>query len=88
MFLCLNLRYIKESENYDRKNNNSNEYSSNINAVMLMMIPMFVMGLIYNSVQGIMPKLTSAGKWPEGQRAYRPWPRPSAVTLLHLCALF
>ena len=29
----------------------------NLIAFLLMMLPMFVMGLIYNSVQGIMPKL-------------------------------
>ncbi|MFL2772237.1 MAG: nitrate/nitrite transporter [bacterium] len=57
MFLCLKYKKLKESNNSSTQASNYKESNSNIYAVMLMMLPMFVMGLIYNSVQGIMPKL-------------------------------
>ena len=57
MFFCLKYKKIKESNNSSTQESNYKESNSNIYAVMLMMLPMFVMGLIYNSVQGIMPKL-------------------------------
>ena len=55
--LSLKYKKIQESNNSSIQKGIDNESNSNIYAVILMMLPMFVMGLIYNSVQGIMPKL-------------------------------
>ena len=57
MFLSLKYKKIRESNNSSTEKGIDDESNSNIYAVILMMLPMFVMGLIYNSVQGIMPKL-------------------------------
>ena len=57
MFLSLKYKKIRESNNSSTQKGIDDKSNSNIYAVILMMLPMFVMGLIYNSVQGIMPKL-------------------------------
>jgi len=57
MFFSLQLGFIEEGSSNIPEKKELKEDSANIKGVIIMMIPMFIMGLIYSSIQGVMPKL-------------------------------
>ena len=57
MFFSLQLGFIEEGSSNIPEKKELKEDSANIKGVIIMMVPMFIMGLIYSSIQGVMPKL-------------------------------
>ena len=57
MFFSLQLGFIEEGSSNITEKKELKEDSANIKGVIIMMIPMFIKGLIYSSIQGVMPKL-------------------------------